>query len=593
MSSERAAAEERLRRVEQRLRALREIGLALESTMSLDDVLTEVVERITRLMGAERSTLFLVGEDGRLVSRVLEGDGVSEISLEPGQGIAGWVARHGRPLIVDDAYADERFDSSWDEQTGFRTGAVLCHPIEGRRGSVIGVAEVLNKGEGSFDAEDRELLGLLCGQLSLTIENSRLMVDLVEKNRAISAAKLDLERRNRELRVLFEIERLVARAEDIDSLGEMVLGRILSITGGSVGVLHRVDENGAESRVMTRERGPLRLIRVEPGSGFSGWAAGRDRKLCLAEPKGDPRFDTSIEKRIGISLRNLAVVSLPFGEESSVRGSLLAANKESTEGFDESDMVMLDLVASQIAAAMTHLEDRVARERDRRLATVGRLLAGVLHDLKSPITVISGYAEMLADRAGGEDAEEYLEHMHRALDRISTMAEDIISFSRGERNVLLRPVDLGDFLERLIRQMIPHLASGGIELRQFVRTSGTVRVDEDKLTRVFMNIAVNAVEAMPDGGTLIVEVDRLDDEVVFGFTDTGPGIPEEIQGSLFESFVTMGKEHGTGLGLAVSREIVEAHGGRISYTTSPGGGTTFMVSIRDDSRWARGEASQT
>ena len=110
--------ERRLKRVEQRLRALRDIGLALESTMSFDEVLTLAVKRTTTLMGAERSTLFLVDEGGGLVSRVIEGDGVNEIRLESGQGIAGWVARHARPLIVPDAYADERFDAKWDEQIG-------------------------------------------------------------------------------------------------------------------------------------------------------------------------------------------------------------------------------------------------------------------------------------------------------------------------------------------------------------------------------------------------------------------------------------------------------------------------------------------
>jgi signal transduction histidine kinase len=572
---------QRLARAEQQLHAVREIGLALESTMSFDEVLTLAVRHTTRLMGAERSTLFLVDDEGQLVSRVIEGGDVNEIRLDPGRGIAGWVARHGRPLVVPDAYADERFDPSWDRKTGFVTRSLMAHPIVGRHGVVIGVTEVLNKQQGEFDEDDLRLLGLVAGQLGLTVENARLMIDLVRKNLAISQAKADLERHNRELSLLLDLERLVARVEDVDELASGVLAQVIEITEAGVGVLYKLDETGAESRVLSQGQKLARLMRVESGVGFTGWVAAKGRELVVAEPRGDPRFAAGLEQRIGIPLENLACVPLEFGDDAELgmRASLLVANKDRPEGFDESDLIMLRLVASQLAAAMAHVTTREARERERRLATVGRLLAGVLHDLKSPITVISGYAELLAVKAGGDEGQEYLAHVHKALERMSTMAEEIISFSRGERRVLPRSTPLKQFVDGFVKQIIHHLDSNSITLDLQVRTSGSARLDEDKLTRAFQNIVLNAVEAMPDGGSLTLEVDQIGDELIFSFTDTGPGIPEEIQGSLFQSFVTLGKENGTGLGLAVAREIVEGHGGKINFTTTRTGGTTFLVAI--------------
>ncbi|HUT78349.1 MAG TPA: ATP-binding protein, partial [Polyangia bacterium] len=309
------------------------------------------------------------------------------------------------------------------------------------------------------------------------------------------------------------------------------------------------------------------------------WVAQKGRELLLSEPQGDPRFDSSVVHRIGTPLENLAAVPLPFPEEGSIRGALLIANKHDPAGFGEQDMVLLRLVAAQLAGALDYLAGRAARERERRLATVGRLLAGVLHDLKSPITVVSGYAELLAERAACPESEEYLGQMRRALGRISAMAEEIIAFSRGERRLLARSTSLPEFMEGFVRQIGPLLESRKVELELHLRTTGTARIDEEKLLRAFHNVAINAVEAMPRGGKLIVEVDHLGRELMFGFTDSGDGIPDEIQGSLFESFVTLGKEHGTGLGLAVSREIVEAHGGHIGFTTVRGGGTTFLITI--------------
>ncbi|MDD5307190.1 MAG: GAF domain-containing sensor histidine kinase [Deltaproteobacteria bacterium] len=571
--------ERRLARKERQIAALREIGLALESTMTLDEVLTMAVARTTRLMGAERSTLFLVADDQGLVSRVVEGDGVSEIKLAPGTGIAGWVALHGRPLVVEDARVDERFDPAWDERTGFRTRSVLAAPLVGRHGTVIGVTEILNKVDGVFDEEDLTFLGVLAGKLALSIENARLLVDLVEKNRALLEARDALERRCREIEVLLDVERRVARAEDLDALFEAVLHRTNEICRSQVCVLYRMDARGAESRVVVAGQPGSRVMRREMGAGFSGWVWLKGREIRVRAPEGDPRFQESLVQRIGVPLENLAAVPLLAPDGGRPKGSLLVANKIGADGFDEDDMVILRLVASQLSQAMEHVMDRQAREREQRLATVGRLLAGVLHDIKSPITVISGYSEMLAAKAGGPEAEEYLGHVQRSLTRISTMAEEIISFSKGERRILERSVSLPDFMDGFARQIRPLVEGSAIELSLRARATGTLRFDEEKMLRAFHNLVMNAVEAMPNGGKLIIEVDAIGKEVLFGFTDTGQGIPEEIQGNLFESFVTLGKEHGTGLGLAVTREIVEAHGGRISFTTAHGRGTTFLVSL--------------
>ena len=108
---------------------------------------------------------------------------------------------------------------------------------------------------------------------------------------------------------------------------------------------------------------------------------------------------------------------------------------------------------------------------------------------------------------------------------------------------------LTDVVEEFVRGIEPLLNSKKIELATHIRLSGAVRLDREKIIRAFNNIVQNAVEAMEDGGTLTFEVDQLGDEIVFGFTDTGPGVAEEIQGSLFQSFVTLGKGQGTGLGL--------------------------------------------
>ncbi len=548
--------------------------------MSLDEVLMRIVEHTDRLMEAERSTLFTVTERGSLVSRIIESGEIAEIRLEPGQGIAGWVARTGRPLNVPEVRRDERFDQSWDDGSGFVTRCVICHPIRNQSGEVIGVIEVLNKRNGSvFDDADMELLKLIASQLALIIENSSLMINLVDKNLALVEAKRSLERSNRELDLLLDLERRVARSEDLDALSVSILKRVIDICHAQVGLLYRPDETGAEMRIVYDDSETHRVLRVSHGTGIAGWVAVKGQEANLTSPSSDPRFTENLKARIGVTPENVAAVPLLSQDDGPPYGALLVANKKIGDAFDDADMKLLRLISSRLSQAIEDLSTREVRERERRLATVGRLLAGVLHDLKSPISVVSGYAELLADKTDGEEGKEYLEHINNALDRITTMTEEIIAFSRGERHLLIGSVLVKDLMDTLLREVGPLLATRDISLVSYPRITGAAQIDAEKMLRAFHNIVRNAVEAMARGGKLTIEVDQLGDEVIFSFTDTGAGIPEEIQGSLFQSFVTLGKDQGTGLGLSVAREIVQAHSGTISYTTLPGKGTTFLVSI--------------
>ncbi len=562
------------------IRALCKLGFVLESTMSLDEVLTRIIEQTDHLMDAERSTLYTVAEDGGLISRIIESGEIEEIVLEPGQGIAGWVARSGHPLDVPDVQKDERFDPSWDERTGFTTRCVLCHPIRNQSRKVIGVIETINKRDGGvFDESDLELIKLIAGQLALIIENSSLMLDLIEKNVALVEAKQSLERSNRELDLLLDIERRVAHSEDMDSLAVSILRRVIDETHARVGLLYRSDETGAKIRIVVEDSPTVRVLRVEHGTGISGWVAVKGRELALTAPTADPRFADQLRARIDIVPENVAAVPLLNRDEGSSHGSILVANKKFGEGFEEADMDLLRLVATRLSQAMDDLSSRRERERERRLATVGRLLAGVLHDIRTPMSVISGYAELLADKAGDAEGQDYLDHLNTALDRITTMTEEIISFSKGERRILVNNVLVEAFTADFIKQIRPRLEANDIELVTRIRLEGSVYLDRYKMLRVFHNIVRNAIEEMASGGRLTIEIDQLGDEIVFGFTDTGSGISEEVQGSLFQSFVTLGKRQGTGLGLSVAREIVQAHGGKISFTTINGKGTTFLVSL--------------
>ena len=173
-----------LDRERRKLELVRDIGLALGSTLDLDELLARIAENVTELIEAERSTIYVVDHDrSELWSRVVQGEKQVEIRLPIGAGIAGWVAEHGQVLNVQDAYIDERFDPAWDRLTGYRTRSILCAPMGDRDGRVIGVLQVLNKREGRlFTSDDEVFILAVAGQAAVSLRNAQLVRSLDRKS---------------------------------------------------------------------------------------------------------------------------------------------------------------------------------------------------------------------------------------------------------------------------------------------------------------------------------------------------------------------------------------------------------------------------
>ena len=225
------------------------------------------------------------------------------------------------------------------------------------------------------------------------------------------------------------------------------------------------------------------------------------------------------------------------------------------------------------------------REREERLSTIGRLLSGVIHDLKTPLTVISGYVQLMATAPDATQRAEHGRLILKQFDLISAMQREVLEFARGERNTLVRKVYLATFFGEIKEQLQTQLARVGVELVIELQDRGTARFDEGKILRVVHNLARNAAEAMTDrGGKFTIKVSRTKatrtagEMLVLTFADTGPGIPREIEHRLFQSFVTSGKKGGTGLGLAITKRIAEEHGGTITVK-STSKGVTFPLRL--------------
>lgn len=227
------------------------------------------------------------------------------------------------------------------------------------------------------------------------------------------------------------------------------------------------------------------------------------------------------------------------------------------------------------------LQERLL-ERER-LATIGTTAAKLAHEIGNPLNGMSLAVQILKRRVarhGGAVAEQLAPHvlsLTGSINRLIQLLQEFRSLSRRQRFVF-QALSLTNLIDEVLTAEGPGYAAQGVEVEHLTREAGVppVQGDRDKLRQVLLNLCKNAVEAMPQGGRLTVSAQVVGEQVLLTVADTGSGIPDDVD--VFEPFVTT-KEHGTGLGLPVVQQIVDAHGGVIRYVSTPGKGTTFTVAL--------------
>jgi signal transduction histidine kinase len=241
-------------------------------------------------------------------------------------------------------------------------------------------------------------------------------------------------------------------------------------------------------------------------------------------------------------------------------------------------------IIRKFSARMRSLNQKYVEEivQAERLATIGRFATAIVHDFKNPLAII-GLATDLACRRDTRPAQrlELRTMVTRQTARMHTMLHELIDYARpGAAPKSLGAVEFTGFLRELVRDAATELAPRQIRLHLVApRLKLRVRLDPDRLTRVFYNLFSNAADVMPGGGSIEIRIRKAGRELQVDVQDTGPGIAPEIADSLFKPFATYGKPNGTGLGLTVCRRIAEDHGGRIWAHERPRHGARFTLAL--------------
>ncbi len=370
------------------------------------------------------------------------------------------------------------------------------------------------------------------------------------------------------------------------------LKEIMSILNAESGSFFLFDHGNKElvldSYVNSRDIA-IKDIKRRIGEGISGKVVEIKTPVLVSDIDSDPRFN-----RNGFTHYNTkSFISIPLIGAEGLIGLINISDKSTGEPFSEKDLQFAITLCKYACVIVENLfnsskinEEKEKLEKQKKLlekyATVGKLAAGVVHQINNPLDGIIRYTNMVLSQLSGHSvAREYLLEIKQGLNRIGNITKSLLEFSHlvnCDSPKFKRYVNIYELIDDSLAALKNKIGSN-IKITRNYQLK-LPRLMDMGISHVLINIITNAIDAMPEGGKLEISTEFKDSAVYISFKDTGQGIPHEIQNRIFEPFfTTKDMDKGTGLGLAISKEIVTKYDGTIEVQSMQGNGSTFTVLI--------------
>ena len=541
-------------------------------------VIHDVIDVVADILPGEAAHLFLPQEDGARFT-VYSTDGPDAQVAVSDSGIVGRVSINRSGEVVNDVKSDPDSVTQSPQIATWRQ--LIAVPVGAGGADVAGVLAVTNSTRGAFTDEDLRLLSVLGDRVSLSVHNSQL----------IDA----LERQVEELEALQRLSRLLASTDSLDR----VIGEAIRIVQDLVGcgrlalLLHDPETNalvghGPAIGTTEEELERLRVSLAQPSLSASVFRT--NTPLMSNEAATDPWVDATTREIM--QMDNVLVVPLAQGDQAL--GVLMAVNSDAGQ-FDDDDVKFLSLIGRQVGAV---LEASLGRQRERDLVrqlreadrTKSEFVSMLAHELKGPMSTVLGFGHTLQqqwEKLSDEKRNHIVGIITKETERLSRLVTDLLDVSRMESGTLryeMEPISVPEIVDSIVEVHTSLQASHAISIEMpddLPKALG----DRDRIRQVLINLLTNATRYSPEHSTIAVGAEPYgDSHVRLWVRDEGIGISDEDQARVFSKFSMLPKpgwvKKGTGLGLFITRGIVDAHGGRIWIDSEPARGSTFSFTLR-------------
>ena len=561
----------------ERLKLLYQVGNVIHSTLEPRAALELILGEAVRLVRASSGSVVLFNPTtGFLEIEVSHGlpTNASRLKLKLGEGITGWVARAGQPTRVGDVSRDPRYISLRKN-----VRSELAVPLE-VDGQVRGVLNVDSDRLNAFSLEDQQLLEELAVQAAKVIHNTWLYEQLRLKARLFES--------------LVNVGQTINSTLNVDDALKVITREACQLMAGKMCALLLLDEN-REWLDLRASYGAgkayTRRPRLSVGESLLGIVVRRKKPIQIENVQTSSRYQ-NVDVARSEGLISLLGVPLVFGGQAI---GTLSVYTGRPHVFSNEEIRILSALAdlSAIAIEKARLYERIVDveeqlRQNEKLSALGLLAAEVAHEIRNPLTVMKMlYHSLDLKFPRGDPRAKDAEIMGEKMEHLDKIVEQILDFARTTEPEFV-PVNLNELVEELGLLTRHKLTQHSIRLVHRLEPDlPPVMADATQLEQAFLNLILNAVEAMPTGGKLTIvsrvgswpEGGQKPAHVVVEFKDTGQGMTREQRASAFTSLFQTTKQKGSGLGLAIVARIIEAHRGRTEVKSSTGRGTTVSITL--------------
>jgi signal transduction histidine kinase len=497
----------------------------------------------------------------------------------------------GRPVHIPDVREDPVYALDALQDAGLRS--LLSVPMV-RDGIPIGAITVQRwVTPRPFSDKQMVLLTTFADQAVIAVENVRLFTEL-------QARTGELGRSVDELKALGEVSQAVSSTLDLQTVLATIVARAVQLSGTAGGVIYEYDEDTQTFRLTAAHRmdeelvAVLRVAPIRLGEGATGQAAASRVPVQVPDIRDEQQYGATRVRSILVRLGYRSVLAVPLLLEQRIVGALTVWRQE-TGAFAPEVVNLLQTLATQSALAIQNARlFREIEEKGRQLELASKhksqFLANMSHELRTPMNAVLGYTDLILDDIFGDvpaAIRETLERIKSNGHHLLGLINDVLDLSKieaGQLTLSLGEYSMGEVIHAVVSAVESLAAEKKLALKATVPADlPPGRGDERRLTQVLLNLAGNAIK-FTDEGEVSIQARASDGAFVISVSDTGPGISEADQRTIFEEFQqadssSTRRKGGTGLGLSISRRIVELHGGRLWVESTPGRGSTFSFTL--------------
>lgn len=555
---------ELLKKKVEQLDALYQAGKSLSTTGELNQLLDKIIKLATKVIGVKAGSIMLLDESGKVLTISaaigLEKEVIEKTKLELGKSIAGWVAEQGDSLMVSDVEKDLRFKRINKEK--YETHSLLSVPLK-VKDKVLGVINLNNKTSGKiFNQDDLRLLVTFASQAAVAIDDAYNF----EKSK----------KKIKELSTLYQIASTLSQLSDFEEIAQFIFEKLKKIM--KIDFCFWFDLNEKENKLclvfsQTKEKGVLKKS--------TEMEIPLEQNEIFQISKLNAKIKSKLSQTLSLKSSEFSFTSVPISAERTLHGIFCVGNFEN-QPFTKDDEALVSIVASQ---AKSLYERQKSILNATRLVTMGKMISEISHDLRKPLTNIKGTLQVLREKVFIPlEEQKFFDSAEEEVYRLTQLVKEMVDFSNPNK-YQLEKTSIIPIMERTLNLVKEDLAKNNISLvKNYQQNLPSLLINENEMMEVFLNIILNAIEAMPDGGKLQIDINKFydpqreDNFVQIGITDEGVGIPAENLDRIFDRYFTT-KPNGTGLGLAIVDRVIQAHDGFVEVRSEEGKGTTFLVNL--------------